>query len=120
MFKGNPKTIKIDLYSMAIGQIISPFKLKKMTKKQKQSVKSNHFTLGFDVGFTKPLLKELYRSRSDSNYKSDIASKLLFKKYEVKKKKSNKKKSFQIKCSILEQKTIFSILHRKIEWCLDI
>jgi len=77
---------------MSIGQIISPFKLKKMTKKQKQSVKSNHFTLGFDLGFTKPLLKELYRSRTDPNYKSDISSKLLFRKFETKKKRSSKKK----------------------------
>jgi len=77
---------------MSIGQIISPFKLKKMTKKQKQSVKSNHFTLGFDYGFTKPLLRDLYRSRTDSTYKGDIGSKLLFRKFEMKKKKPFKKK----------------------------
>jgi len=79
-FKGNLNTIRIDLYSMANGQIMSPSKFKKLTKKQKQSFKKNYFSLGFDVGFTKPLLKELFKSRTDRNYKSDIASKLIFKK----------------------------------------
>ena len=76
---------------MANGQIINPFKLKRMTKKQKQSVKKNHFTLGFDPGFTKNLLRELYRARVDPEYKSDIQSKLLFRKSDVKKKRVKKK-----------------------------
>jgi hypothetical protein len=91
-FKGNANTIKIDLYSMANGQIMSPVKFKKMTKKQKQSFKKNHFTLGFDPGFTKPLLKELYKSRLDPEYKSDVASKLIFRRQDAKKKKVVKKK----------------------------
>mgnify|MGYP002402902683 FL=1 len=91
-FKGNEKTIKIDLYSMANGQIMNPAKFKKMSKKQKQSLKKNHFTLGFDPGFTKPLLKELYKSRMDPDYKSDVASKLLFRKQDSKKKRVPKKK----------------------------
>jgi hypothetical protein len=77
---------------MANGQIVSPARLKKMTKKQKQSVKKNHFTLGFDPGFTKPLLKELYKSRIDPDYKSDVASKLIFRKQDTKKKRVVKKK----------------------------
>jgi hypothetical protein len=76
---------------MANGQIMNPIKLKSMTKKQKQSFKKNHFTLGFDPGFTKPLLKELYKSRIDPEYKSDIQSKLLFRRQDTKKKKSKKK-----------------------------
>jgi hypothetical protein len=77
---------------MANGQIMNPSKFKKMTKKQKQSFKKNHFTLGFDPGFTKPLLRELYKSRMDPDYKSDVSSKLLFRKQDAKKKKSSKKK----------------------------
>lgn len=91
-FKGNAKTIKIDLYSMANGQIMNPAKFKKMTKKQKQSFKKNHFTLGFDPGFTKPLLRELYKSRMDPDYKSDVSSKLLFRRQDTRKKKNSKKK----------------------------
>jgi len=91
-FKGNEKTMKIDLYSMAYGQIISPSKLKKMTKKQKQSLKKNHFSLGFDFGFTRPLLKELYKSRMDPTYKSNIGARLLFRRHDQKKLKKPKKK----------------------------
>lgn len=90
-FKGNANTIKIDLFGMANNQIMNPMKFKKMTKKQKQSFKKNHFSLGFDPGFTKPLLKELYNSRIDSESKSDN-SKLIFRKSETKKKRTVKKK----------------------------
>jgi len=90
-YKGAPNTMKVDLYSMANGQIINPIKLQKMTKKQRQSFQKNHFSLGFDPGFTKPLLRELYKSRVDPEYKSDIQSKLLFKKQDFKKKKVKKK-----------------------------
>jgi len=72
---------------MAHGQVMNPIKFQRMTKKQKQSFKKNHFTLGFDPGFTKPLLSELYKTRTDPTYKSDIQSKLLFRKVEIKKKK---------------------------------
>jgi len=77
---------------MANGQIMNPAKFKKMTKKQKQSFKKNHFTLGFDPGFTKPLLRELYKSRMDPEYKSDVSSKLLFRKQDAKKKNPQRKK----------------------------
>jgi hypothetical protein len=46
-FKGSENTIKIDLYSMANGQIVSPARLKKMSKKQKQSVKKKPFYFRF-------------------------------------------------------------------------
>ncbi len=36
---GHPKTMKIDLYSMYNYQVMHPYKLKKMSKKQKQSFK---------------------------------------------------------------------------------
>jgi len=77
---------------MANNQVMNPLKIKKMTKKQKQSMKKNHFSMGFDPGFTKPLLRELYKSRTDPDYRSDVGSKLLFRKQDQKKKKSSKKK----------------------------
>lgn len=76
---------------MANGQIISPLKLDKMSKKQKQSLKKNHFTIGFDLGFTKVLLRDLYKSRVDPTLKSDVKSKLVFSHHENKKKKIKKK-----------------------------
>jgi len=91
-FKGNANTIKIDLFSMANNQIMNPLKFKNMTKKQKQSFKKNHFSLGFDPGFTKPLLKDLYNSRIDSSGSGDQGSKLIFRKHESKKKRIVKKK----------------------------
>jgi len=84
-YKGGPNTIKIDLFGMANNQIMNPMKFKKMTKKQRQSFKKNYFSLGFDPGFTKPLLKELYNSRMDSDFKSDVGSKLVFRKIDSKK-----------------------------------
>lgn len=102
-YRGAPNTIKIDFYSMANGQIMNPIKFQKMTKKQRQSFKKNHFTLGFDPGFTKPLLRELYKARMDPDYKSDIQSKLLFRKVEVKKKKTKKK--IDLKAKIIAHET---------------
>jgi len=84
-YQGAPNTVKIDLYSMAKGQIMNPFKLNKLSKKQRQSFKKNHFSLGFDPGFTKSLLTELYKSRTNPDYKTPIQSQLLFKRFEQKK-----------------------------------
>ena len=89
---------------MANGQIMNPIKFQKMTKKQRQSFKKNHFTLGFDPGFTKPLLRELYKARIDPEYKSDIQSKLLFRKADVKKKKIKKKVDLKSKILAHESK----------------
>ena len=52
--------MKIDLYSMANYQVMHPLKLKNLSKKQKQSYKKNYFSLGFDSGFTKPLLNSVF------------------------------------------------------------
>jgi len=54
---------KADLVSMAKGNVISPQKLKKMNKKQKQALKKNSFTLGFDPGFTKKIIEDLYKTK---------------------------------------------------------
>lgn len=90
-YQGAPNTMKIDLYSMAKGQIMNPFKFKKLSKKQRQSFKKNHFSLGFDPGFTKSLLTELYKARTNLDFKSPIQGQLLFKKFEQKKVRVKKK-----------------------------
>jgi hypothetical protein len=76
---------------MAKGQIMNPLKLNKLSKKQRQSFKKNHFSLGFDPGFTKSLLTELYKARTNLDFKSPIQSQLLFKKFDQKKTKIKKK-----------------------------
>ena len=75
---------------MANNQVMFPDKFNKLSKKQKQSFKQNHLSLGFIPGFTKRLLRDLYRSRIDPTFKSKTNSMLLFKK--PVKKKSQKKK----------------------------
>lgn len=72
-FKGHPKTMKIDLYSMHNYQITHPYKLKNMSKKQKQAIKKNYFTLGFDLGFTKSLLRARHNIEDDSTVVSKYA-----------------------------------------------
>jgi hypothetical protein len=79
---------------MAKGNVVSPTRLKKMSKKQKASIGKNTLTLGFDVGFTKKVLLDLYkrdklkRLRSSKNVKKkkkiDIKSKII--KHNLKKK----------------------------------
>lgn len=54
--KKKSSIFKIDLYSMSQGLVGDYSKKIKKTKKQK-SLKKNYFTLGFDPGFTKALLK---------------------------------------------------------------
>lgn len=95
--KSHRNVIKTDLYSMAQGNVMSPLKFKKLSKKQQQSYNQNHFSLGFDSGFTKPLLKELYDLRSTGK-KFTKASSVILHKSEGNKRKSNiKKKKVDIK-----------------------
>lgn len=61
-YSGHPGTMKIDLYSMCNYQVMHPAKLKKLTKKQKQAFKKNYFSLGFDIGFTRPLLNSIFNA----------------------------------------------------------
>jgi len=69
---------KIDLYSMSNNQVMNPDKYKTMTKKQKQSFKKNHFSLGFDPGFTRPLMRDLFKARAGTPVELSIArSKLI-------------------------------------------
>ena len=90
-FKGNKNTIKIDIYAMANYQVMHPLKLKNLSKKQKQSFKKNYFSLGFDYGFTKNLLQDIYSESSD-NLDGLSKSSLIFKDDRLNKKNSPKKK----------------------------
>jgi hypothetical protein len=92
-FEGHPKTMKIDLYSMYNYQVIHPFKLSKMSKKQRQSFKKNYFTLGFDVGFTKILLSERYKLGEEEGLKSNVSGASLLTRDERLNKKKSKSKS---------------------------
>jgi hypothetical protein len=59
--KSNAKATGIDLYSMSKGIVDNSFN-KKAKKKVKTPFSKNLFTLGFDPGFTKALIKANYIS----------------------------------------------------------
>lgn len=87
-FKGHPNTMKIDLYSMANYQVMHPLKLKSLSKKQKQSYKKNYFSLGFDSGFTKPLLNSVFNRSISDSFESDLkGSKLILRDERLNRKK---------------------------------
>lgn len=95
-FKGNKNTIKIDMYAMSNYQVMHPLKLKNLSKKQKQSFKKNCFSLGFDPGFTKPLLLELHNLLTldeNNNPQNLSSSSLIFKDSRSNKQNAPKKKS---------------------------
>lgn len=100
-FEGHPKTMKIDLYSMYNYQIIHPFKLNKMSKKQRQSFNKNYFSLGFDVGFTKTLLNERYKLGSDLDSKNSVSgASFLTRDERLNKKKKTKSKKLSKKPAV--------------------
>ncbi len=91
------KNFSIDINNMAKGNVISPTRLKKMSKKQKSSIGKNTLTLGFEVGFTKRVLTDLYKrnklkslktnkplKKKARKKKSDLKSKII--KHRIKKK----------------------------------
>lgn len=87
---------------MANNQVMNPTKYKTMTKKEKQSFKKNHFSMGFDPGFTRPLMRELFNSRSSPSAHSAIRSKLVLSKNDSQfKKKPPKKKKTDYKAKNL-------------------
>lgn len=102
-FKGHPSTMKIDLYSMYNYQVMHPLKLKKLSKKQKQSFKKNYFSLGFEPGFTKILLYSYHKIQTNSNEKSALLGSSLILKNEFQEKKSSKKASV-VKKPIIKKK----------------
>lgn len=69
---------------MAKGNIISPTRLKKMSKKQKSSIGKNTLTLGFDVGFTKKVLTDMYKRDKLKTLKSVKNVKIKKKKVDIK------------------------------------
>lgn len=85
------KNVNIDVASMAKGNIISPTRLKKMSKKQKSSIGKNTLTLGFDIGFTKKVLIDLYNRDK-------------LKKLNVVKTNKTRKKKVDIKTRVLKHK----------------
>jgi len=99
-FEGHPKTMKIDLYSMYNYQVIHPFKLNKMSKKQRQSFNKNYFSLGFDVGFTKTLLNERYKLGSDDSKNSVSGASFLTRDERLNKKKKGKSKKMSKKPAV--------------------
>jgi len=92
-FKGHPNSMKIDLYSMANYQVIHPLKLKNLSKKQKQSFKKNYFSLGFDAGFTKFLLQNIFHTGSDKPDYSLSKSSVVLRDERLNQKKNIKKKT---------------------------
>jgi len=82
---------------MAQGNVMSPVKFKKLSKKQQQSYNQNHFSLGFDVGFTKPLLKEIYDLRRTGKKKAKPTTENKHKTEKGKKKTGLKKKKVDLK-----------------------
>ena len=82
--------VKADLAGMAKNNVVSPQKLQKMNKKQRQALKKNNFSLGFDSGFTKKIIEDMYKSKfveqSKNKNKSSSLS-LTEKKYKPKVKK---------------------------------
>ncbi len=99
-YDGHPGSMKIDLYSMSNYQVTHPLKLQNMSKKQKKSLNKNYFSLGFEPGFTKPLLNSIFdKENTTKNDKKDglSSSKLVLRDERLNKKnkknfKKNKKK----------------------------
>lgn len=104
-FKGNINTIKIDMHAMANYQIMHPLKLKNLSKKQKQSFRKNYFSLGFEPGFTKPLLAELYNlNNPDLVNTTGLSSSSLVMKDERSNKKNAPKKKAELNKKVKKKK----------------
>ncbi len=93
--KSPKKVMRIDLYSLAKGNVMTPRKFSKLSKKKKQAFNKNHFTLGFDIGFTKILLRELFEIRGQTNTRKK--SPLILHKIDPFSRRRKKKKKVDIK-----------------------
>jgi len=93
--------VKADLVGMAKGHVVSPQKLKKMNKKQKQALKKNSFSLGFDPGFTKKIIEDLYKTKLMEQSKRKQSRTTLVSLNETKKGKGKVKKK---KMDLIAQK----------------
>lgn len=103
--KSNP--IKIDLFSMYNLQIMHPFKLKKLSKKQKQSFKKNYFSLGFDTGFSRSLLRSFNKLEDNESSPYGNASIVL--------RDEKKKKTTTIKKQPISKKNV-TVKKKKTVW----
>lgn len=95
--KKHKNVVKTDLYSMAQGNVMSPTKFAKLSKKQQQAYNKNHFTLGFKPGFTRLLLKQLYDLRVSGQKFGKAAGVILHKSELGLKKKQLKRKKVDLK-----------------------
>lgn len=89
--------VKADLVNMSKGNVISPQKLKKMNKKQRQALKKNNFTLGFEPGFTKKIIDDLYKNKFVEQAKRKNSRSSLILTAEKKTKTKVKKKKVDIR-----------------------
>jgi len=105
--------LKIDLYSMAKGNIMTPIKFKRLSKKKQQAHNKNHFSLGFDRGFTRLLLRDLFELRSLGKKTSKFSPVILHKTDNLAKKKAKKKKKKKIKKKIKKKKKKVDIKAKK-------
>jgi len=87
----NKRLIKIDLYSMAKGHILTKRKFAKLTKKQKAQHNVFHFSVGFGIGFTKSILTNLFKLRGLTS-KTRKQENLILSKGDLQKRKIFKKK----------------------------
>lgn len=107
ILKQNSKfnSIKIDLFSMYNFQIMHPNKLKLLSKKQKQNFKKNYFSLGFEIGFSRNLLRT--HNKLESNEQSNFNNVSLVLRNEKLKKNNIKKKQIIIKKPLKKKKSVW-------------
>lgn len=84
--KSNFKITNIDLYSMSKG-VVDTTGNKKSKKKVKNNFNKNLFTLGFDPGFTKALIKANYVNNLKKQKRKQNKINLIFNKTLIKHKK---------------------------------
>jgi hypothetical protein len=90
--KKKKRLIKIDLYSMARGHVITERRLSKLTKKQRAQHNLNHYSLGFTPGFTISLLRRLFKMRALISNRYTKMSKLILNKGDMKERRTKKPK----------------------------
>lgn len=72
--KNKANALKIDIHSMANGTIFLPTLKRELTKKEKATYDKSTFAIGYDVGFSKVLLKEIARNQNlDETQMSNVS-----------------------------------------------
>jgi hypothetical protein len=89
---------------MSRGMVSGFTKSGEKAKKQKQTVKKNYFSLGFDPGFTKALLKDSFLKSKKGNLRSRVS--IVTESGDARNKKKNvKKKAISSTNNTAKQKT---------------